>query len=169
MQISVTPATEADRPVFENLIQLYVYDFTDFKEWDVEENGRFKDYGLEGCWTEDYRHPFLIRVNSKLAGFAIIEGRSQLNEAYGTWDFSDFFILRRYQKRGVGEHVVRALFDRFCGCWEVRIIAANHRALAFWRTVISRYTDGRFEEVTWDNARWHGPVLLFDTSARRKS
>lgn len=162
MHISVESATEIDRPILVNLIQLYLYDFTGFKEWDVQEDGRFQDYGLDGCWTSDGRHPFLIRADGKLAGFSIVDGRSHLTEERGIWEVTDFFVLRRYQKRGVGEHAARMLFDRFRGRWEVRIMAANLGALSFWRKVINRYTDGQFEEVHWNDARWRGPVHFFD-------
>ena len=163
MYISVMPAIEAERPVLTNLIQLYLYDFTDFKEWDVQEDGRFADYGLDDCWTTNDRHPFLIRANGNLAGFAIVDGRSHLTGAHGIRDMQDFFVLRRYRTRGVGEHATRVLFDRFRGRWEVRQMAANLGAIAFWRKVINRYTGGQFEEVQWNDARWRGPVQFFDS------
>ncbi|MGI8422930.1 MAG: hypothetical protein ACR2NO_02225 [Chloroflexota bacterium] len=46
-------------------------------------------------------------------------------------------------------------------------MAANQGALAFWRKVISRYTDAQFEEVQWNDARWRGPVHFFDNEPRR--
>src|SRR5687767_7377885 len=113
MRIEVLVAAEVDRPTLANLIQLYLYDFTDFKEWDVQEDGRFGDYGLDGCWSMDHRHPFLIRANGNLAGFAIIDGRSHLTGEWGIWDVADFFVLRRYRGQGVGAHAARLLFDRF--------------------------------------------------------
>src|SRR6266511_3432653 len=141
MRIEVVAATEEDRPVLANLIQFYLYDFTDFKEWDVQDDGRFGDYGLDGCWTTDgtdERHPFLIRGDGKLVGFAIVDGRSHLSGEQGIWDVADFFVLRRYRRCGVGDHVARLLFDRFRGRWEVRIMPANQGAQTFWRKVISR-------------------------------
>jgi predicted acetyltransferase len=162
MQVSVVPATETDRPVLANLIQFYVYEFTAFKAWDVQENGRFKDHGLDGCWTTDERHPFLIRANGNLTGFAILDDRSRLTGERGIRDVADFFVLRRYQHHGVGEHAARLLVDRFRGRWEVRQIAENLPGQAFRRTVIGRYTDGQFEEVHWNDARWRGPVQNFD-------
>jgi predicted acetyltransferase len=166
MHINIIPATESDRPILVNLIQLYLYEFTAFKEWDLEEDGRFQDHLLDGCWTTDERNPFLIRANGNLAGFAIVDSRSHLSGDRGTWDVGDFFVLRRYQGRGVGEHAARELFDRFRGRWEVRQMAANLGAQAFWRKVIARYTGGLFEEVQWNDDRWCGPVQFFDNSSR---
>ena len=42
--------------------------------------------------------------------------------------------------------------------------AENQAATAFWRTVIGRYSGGRFEDVVWDDARWRGPVQRFDSA-----
>ena len=135
----------------------------------MRQDGRFGDYGLDGCWTTDggdERHPFLIRADGTLAGFAIIDGRSHLTGEWGIWDVADFFVLRRYRRCGVGGHVARLLFDRFRGRWEVRQMAANRGAQAFWREVITRYTDGQFEDVHWNDARWRGAVQVFDNGPR---
>ena len=35
-------------------------------------------------------------------------------------------------------------------------------AITFWRKDINRYTDGQFEEVQWNDARWRGLVQFFD-------
>lgn len=58
----------------------------------------------------------------------------------------EFFVLRKFRGAGVGERIARQLFDRFRGRWEVQRLARNTPALAFWRKVIGRYTDGRFQE-----------------------
>ena len=77
---------------------------------------------------------------------------------------SEFFIMRKYRRRGAGGEAARRMFDLFPGRWEVSEMAANLPAQAFWRKVIGAYTNGRFEERQWDNARWRGPVQWFDNS-----
>jgi predicted acetyltransferase len=167
MPIEVLDATEQDRPILSNLIQFYLYDFTAFMPWDVPASGRFGDDDLDGCWTTDDRHPFLIRVDGKLAGFAIIDHLSHLTGNREIWDVGEFFVMRKYRKRGVGEHVARLLFDRFRGRWEIRQLAKNVDAQTFWRKVINRYTSGQFEEVQWNDARWRGSVQIFDNHPLR--
>ncbi|HWV35292.1 MAG TPA: GNAT family N-acetyltransferase [Thermomicrobiales bacterium] len=166
LRIDVIPATAADRVTVEHLYQFYVYDFTGFKSWDVGPDGRFVDAGLDGCWTEDDRRPFLVRVDGELAGFAIVDGYSHLTGERRISTIADFFVLRRYRRLGVGEHVARELFDRFPGRWEVAQLAENTVAQAFWRRVIDRYTGGRFTEVQWDDDRWRGPVQTFDNTPK---
>ncbi len=163
MQIDVREATAEHRPILANLLQFYLYDFTEFMGWDIPDTGRFKEDDLAGCWTEPWRHPFLIRVDGKLAGFAIVDSRSALTGDTDTRDIAEFFIVRRYRRRGVGASVATWLLDHFPGKWEIRQLAQNTAATTFWRKLIDRYTGGRFEEVFWDDARWQGPVQFFDS------
>jgi len=165
VRIEILDAPEQDRPILCRLVELYLYDFSEFTGWDVGDNGRFGDRILDGCWTEPWRHPFLIKVDGKLAGFAIVDDRSHLSGDPQTRDMKEFFVLRKYRGRGVGASVATQLFDRFPGNWEVRELAKNVAALAFWRAVIARYTDGRFVEVAWDE-RQRGPVQFFDSTDR---
>jgi predicted acetyltransferase len=62
--------------------------------------------------------------------------------------------------------MARAIFDRFPGRWEVRVMAENLPAQAFWRATVSRYTGGRVEERMWDDDRWCGLVQFFDSRHR---
>lgn len=161
--VTVTPAIEDDRSILTILFQFYYYEFTAFKTWDVEDDGWFENHGLDGCWSTDERHPFLFRVDGKLAGFAIVDRRTSLDGERDVWDMADFFVLRRYQHQGIGERAARALLDRFRMRWEIRVMRGNLGALAFWRRVVDRATGGQFEETSWDDARWHGPVLSFSS------
>jgi predicted acetyltransferase len=157
----VVPASEAQEPVLRRLMSLYVYEFSDLMGLDVEEDGSFNLPELTCYWRDPWRHPFLLRVGGKLAGFALVHQRSRLTGAEGTHDMAEFFVLRRYRRQGVGEQAARALFARFRGPWEIRERAANVPAIAFWRRVIERHTEGRFQEVNWADHAWQGPVQLF--------
>jgi predicted acetyltransferase len=161
MLTTVTPATAVDEPVLRNLTQLYAYDFAEIAGWDIPDSGRFPDEIIDGCFADSGRHPFLLRVDGRLAGFAIVDTRSRLTGDEGVRDVAEFFVARPYRGRGVGAEAARALFDRFGGRWEVRQTAKNAAAIAFWRKVIGRYTGGRFEETMHDGPRWRGPVQTF--------
>jgi predicted acetyltransferase len=55
-----------------NLLELYKYDFSEFDPEDVNENSLYDYMYLDHYWTEEGRHPFFIRVDGKLAGFALV-------------------------------------------------------------------------------------------------
>jgi len=42
MNISLLRASKEYKPIFDNLMQFYIYDFSEYIELDVEENGLFK-------------------------------------------------------------------------------------------------------------------------------
>ena len=79
MDISLAPASIDERPILENLLQFYIYDFSEIVGGDVEDDGRFKERSLAPYWEQTWRHPFLFRADGNLAGFALIHQRSRLS------------------------------------------------------------------------------------------
>jgi predicted acetyltransferase len=97
-------------------------------------------------WTDPDRHPLFIRVDSRLAGFALVA-------AGEPHDMAEFFVMRKYRRAGVGTEAARAIFERFPGPWQVRQEDANVDAISFWRSAIP---------VPFDESRWEkGPVQRF--------
>jgi predicted acetyltransferase len=163
--ISLDPAGATERPVLENLFQLYAYDWSELGRLEVGHDGRFADPSLGVYWQDADRHPFLIRVDGRLAGFALVGARSRLTGEAGVFDMAEFFVMRGYRRRGVGFAAAAAAFDRFAGPWQVRQRDENVAATAFWRRAIARYTDGNYQEVRCDDAAWIGPVQSFSSQA----
>jgi predicted acetyltransferase len=163
MQVELVPARPEQRSLFAGLMQLYAYDFTDVTDADVGEDGLYQAPSVDRYWQEPWWRPFLLRVGGACAGFAVVSGKSRLVDGLDRWDMAEFFVLRRYRRAGVGTRAATLAFDAFRGPWEVRQRARAYAATAFWRSVLHRYTGGRFREVTWDDARWSGPVQLFDS------
>src|SRR3954463_12136899 len=159
--ISLDPASAAERPVLENLFQLYADDWSELGWLDVGRDGRFADPSLDEYWQEGHHHPFLIRVDGRPAGFVLIAARSRLTGAADVFDMAEFFVMRKYRRQGVGFAAASAAFDRFPGRWEIRQRDENAAATLFWRRVIVRYTGGRYQEIRCDDATWVGPVQTF--------
>ena len=61
---------------------------------------------------------------------------------------AQFCILRKFQGKGIGKFVAFHCFDTFKGTWEVMVIPGNQGAHAFWKTIISQYTENNFSEYT---------------------
>jgi predicted acetyltransferase len=162
MKVEILAARLEHRPLFARLMQLYAYDFTEVTGADVDEDGVLRAPPVDACWTEPGRAPFLIRCDSACAGFVILGAQSRLVERRVCRDVEEFFVLRKYRRAGVGTRAATLAFDAFRGPWEVRQLARATDASAFWRKVVARYTAGRFRELMWDDARWRGPVQMFD-------
>ena len=172
-RIELVEAAETDRPVFENLAQLYQYDFSEMSRGDpqhgnVRADGRFHNIDFDRYFAKDEHHDYLIRVDGELAGFVLVSpGRSFRDAAETVWWIDEFFVMRKYRRLRVGEHVATTLFDRFEGLWQVAEMDVNKAAQVFWRGVIGRYTGDDFEEIWLDNDQWLGPVQYFRAKAGR--
>jgi predicted acetyltransferase len=144
--VEVVPATPDDKATLLALLQLYLYDFSELTGTDLAEDGRYEHRSFDLYWTDADRHPFLIRADGQLAGMALVRS----GEPH---DMAEFFVVRKYRRGGVGAQAANALFAMFPGEWQVRQIAANTGATAFWRRTIPV----PFE----DDANEHGPLQRF--------
>lgn len=172
MDVELVPAPHTAQPLLERLMQLYAYDFSEFMPSDVDESGCFGGgTPLATCWLEPWRHAYVIRTASagRIAGFTILDERSRLTGDLDVVDVAEFFVLRRYRRKGVGLGAATAAFALFPRRWEVRQTPANTAATAFWRRAILAYTSGAYRETFVDDARWRGPVQRFDARASARS
>jgi predicted acetyltransferase len=163
--LSLRPASGSERELLENLAQFYYYDFSEVLEMHVGEDGRFGGVDLSPYWLDEWKHPFLLRVADELAGFALISERSRITDQSGVFDMTEFFVLRRFRRRGVGRAAAFAAFDRFGGRWEIRQREESPDATAFWRRTIDEYTRGAYEETRWVRAHWSEIVQTFSTGS----
>ena len=158
-------ATADEAPVLQNLMQLYLYDMSQFSHREVDSRGLFNHEHLDRYWQDESRAAFLARLGGRPAGFALVDEHSVLKgPGAGVRTIADLFVLRNHRRRGRGTHLAIEVFRRFPGRWEVRQDAGNEPAQAFWRKVIDRYTAGRFVELVLDDHRWRGPIQTFDNS-----
>jgi predicted acetyltransferase len=158
--VAIRRAGPPDEPVVERLLQLYEYDASDTYGADLEADGRYHVVDLARLWRPDYA-VHLITVDGHLAGFAFVTRHASYLDGAPTWLMDEFFVLRKYRRRGVGGHVARTLFDGHPGRWELGQLEGNTAAQAFWRAAIGRYTGGGYQEARLATARWQGPVQTF--------
>jgi predicted acetyltransferase len=145
--IDLAPAGPADRSVFQNLGLLYTYDMS--REcggrpgWAVGPDGFVPCMDFGPYFTDEATHPFFIRVDGAIAGFAVV----QRPPGEAAWAMEQFFVLAHYQRHGVGVLAANALWRRFPGPWRVEVLPENRRGYAFWSRAIAATTGGRFTET----------------------
>jgi predicted acetyltransferase len=140
VDVEVVKATDDDRTVIRRLLQLYHYDFSEFDGSDVNPHGEYLHRYLDEYWTDSDRKAFLFRAEGALAGLALVF----TGEPH---DIAEFFVMRKYRRRGVGERAAAFLFGQFPGRWTVRPQLTNPAATAFWRKAI-RYPFQEHERGT---------------------
>lgn len=168
MDIQVRTAYLQDKPILEHLMQLYLYDFSQFERADVNDRGLYEYGYLESYWEEDQRHAFLIFVDRCIAGFVLVNKVVFLPENKDANAIAEFFVMRKYRRMGVGKSVAFKIFDKFPGKWEVQETKRNVSAQKFWRRVIAEYTNGRYAEKIPENKPHIGAIQSFDNIDQAK-
>lgn len=160
MEIELRTPSRSDRQLIRRMMELYLHDFSEFDGQDLDEHGCFGYGDLDYFWFEPTHAAFLVTADKKLAGFALIDNEVLVKGSERS--LTEFFIMRKYRRRGVGKQVAFEVFQRFPAKWEVRVIEENESAQAFWRQIITEFTCGEFREKAFDNDEWRGPVFYFD-------
>jgi predicted acetyltransferase len=138
--IDLIRAAPEQAPILANLLELYAHDFSEFHDIDLGEDGRFGYGPLPLYWSEPDRYPFLIKLDGKWAGLALVKKGSQVSGNDDIWDMAEFFIVRGCRRCGIGSRVAHEVWRRFPGPWEVRVMQANVAAQHFWARAISGFT-----------------------------
>ena len=145
--VDVDPALREHATILANLLELYAHDFSEFHSLDLGPDGRFGYKSLPLYWSEPNRHPFLIRVEGKLAGLALVKRGSEISGDQTVCDMAEFFVLRGYRRRGIGILAAQKVWRSFPGIWEVRVMQSNLRANLFWKRAISNFTGEAIQPV----------------------
>ena len=127
-------------------------------------DGRFGYSRLPLYWSEpEKRRAFLIRHGTELAGFILMRMESPLAEISADLVVTEFFILRRHRRSGVGRRAAFQLWDRFPGSWMVRVAEDYAAARSFWGTIIEAYTSGTFTQSRYTSNGRERRVFVFSS------
>src|SRR5271156_2499431 len=121
-QIEVLAAQLEQEAVLANLLELYAHDFSELRDLDLGEDGRFGYGALPLYWTGPGRFPFLVRVGGRLAGLVLVRRGSVISGEEAVWDMAEFFVVRGYRRHRIGMQVGHEVWRRFPGRWEVRVM-----------------------------------------------
>jgi len=127
-----------------NLFEHYVHDMAEWFEIDTQADGSYS-YDTSAVWNNGW-DAYVAKVGDAIAGFAIVGSALEWGNGAESHDVREFFVIRRYRKRGLGRRMAAMLWDERPGGWLVRVLAANEAAVKFWRAAVSDYTSGLFEE-----------------------
>ena len=146
MNFEIFQAKEEHRLSIKNLMQFYVYDFSEFIDLDVGADGLFEPYrDLEEYWKDpNSRFPYLIKKEGKYIGFVLVRFMNSAARKY--FSMAEFFIMKKYRRAGIGKEVAFQVFKLHRGNWEIFQKETNHPAQQFWIKVINEFTLGKFTD-----------------------
>jgi len=153
-----------NKNVLKNLLELYLYDFSQFDKCDVNSHGLYGYKYLDHYWTEPGRHPYFITVNDNLAGFAMVNDHCYLCKPGEARSVSEFFVMKKYRRIGVGYAAARKVFDLFPGKWEIVQHPENKPSMEFWEKIVSELTRGQYRKLEAETEAWTGQALIFNSN-----
>jgi predicted acetyltransferase len=133
-------------------MQFYMYDFSEFVNIDVQEDGLFEAYKfLDEYWKDNNRFPYIIQKDKTYAGFILVRFIESAQRKY--FSIAEFFVMKKYRRAGIGKTIAHQVFNLHKGDWEVFQKENNKPAQLFWNKVIDEYTKGNFKERFEDGKR----------------
>ena len=106
-------------------------DLAEFRDFEVQADGRYRDDRLRTYLAYEEHWPYLVRSQGEIAGFALV--RKSKPETYV---IGEFFILSEFRRNGVGGSAVSEILQKFVDNWEIPFQNDNSKAAAFWRRII---------------------------------
>ncbi len=143
MDIKLVPAGIDDKEILKNLLEKYDYEFSQYDNRDVNDLGLYGYKYLDYYWTEEKRWAFFIMVDGKRAGFAMVNDFPEADESTD-YSLSEFFIMYKYRRCGVGKYAAMKVFDMFHGKWQLKRHPKNIGSVHFWNDVVNQYTKGNY-------------------------
>lgn len=102
---------------------------------------------LMARWFADASsYPLIILKNERPAGFALVSRPPRNRRDQVDFRMAEFFIASSSRRLGVGRDAAQLIFNRFAGTWEITEFLHNKGAVGFWRTILTEYTGGKFQE-----------------------
>jgi predicted acetyltransferase len=166
MNVTIEEITIDEKEILRNLLEKYNYEFSQYENHDINKLGLYGYPYLDYYWTEKNRFSFFIKVNNNLAGFMMINEDQEYNIKVN-YIISEFFILYKYRRRGIGKYAVNYILNKFKGKWQLKYHPKNIVSEKFWINVINNYTEGKYEVIKNNiNAKYTdgtiGNIILFE-------
>jgi len=167
MEITIELVKKDEKEILKNLLEKYNYEFSQYNDLDVNNLGLYGYDYLDNYWTENNRFPFFIKVNGKLAGFILINDYPEVN-IETKYTLSEFFIMHKYRRLGIGKYAVNYILNKFKGRWQLKYHPKNEISKSFWTKAIGEYTNNKYEIITNDpEVKYEdgtiGHALIFET------
>ena len=167
MGISIELVRKEEKEILKNLLEKYLYEHSQYDKRDVNILGLFGYDYLDNYWTEENRFPYFIKVDNILAGFVMVNDYNE-TKLDTNYTVSEFFIMYKYRRNGVGKYAVKYILEKHKGKWQLSFHPNNENSKKFWINTISEYTKGNYKLIE-NNTDWiyedgtKGHTIIFDS------
>src|SRR3990167_3911663 len=145
LNTKLIPANITDYPIIQNMARFYVYDRSRDMGWECPASGLFECIDFKHYFESYKKKSFLVKINDELAGFVLLDKICLIETI--DWNMGEFFILAKFQSKGVGSQIARKIFSLFPGKWSIAVMPENNDAVKFWNKIIKEVSGDKFTKV----------------------
>ena len=138
-ELSIEPATLQDKTALFRLLQLYFFDATRWSDEDLQQDGLYEceENGLLSYFKEDSEdRAYMLRVNGKLAGFALVEKIPFQGGMIS--EFADLFVVPKYRRLGLASAATTRIVIESESPWLFSIFRKDRDAMRYWQASFKR-------------------------------
>jgi predicted acetyltransferase len=137
MTVSLNQISTDERHILKNLYSLYLHDLSEYTEGlNISSDGSFEFDSFELIWKREGLTPYFLKKDKIIVGFLLLLERPFLYKEYD-YSINDFFILKKYRRKGIAIALLKELFKQKKGCYFVVELAKNIPAVIFWRKILN--------------------------------
>lgn len=106
MNISLYKVSLNDKTLLDNLLQLYLYDLSEFIPLEISPQGKYEQTMSPKYVSSFEKSAYIIHAELHIIGFVLVE-------PYGEYiKINDLFVLNMWRNKGVGSAVVNILLKK---------------------------------------------------------
>lgn len=142
--LSISKIGPGSDVLLRNLFEHYIHDMTEWFDIDTKADGSYS-YDTSAVWEKGYE-VYLAKVGHSIAGFALVGSAVEWLRDIDAYDIREFFIIRKFRRRGFGQRMATLIWNEHPGEWLVRVLNSNAPAVRFWRTAIASRSNNQYTE-----------------------
>lgn len=166
MALTIHPVTQDEKEILRNLLEKYLFEFSQWTQQDVNPLGLFGYSYLDYYWTAPNRWAYFARVDGRIAGFAMVNDYPELARKTD-YSLAEFCMLPKYRRAGLGKAFALEIMKIHRGTWQLRRHPKNLPSVGLWDAVAHAASAAPVEIVTCEASAYEdgtlGEVLYFDS------
>ncbi|MEM0966232.1 MAG: GNAT family N-acetyltransferase [Verrucomicrobiota bacterium] len=155
---------ESKKAVLRQLFELYEYELSPYTGHQVNEYGCFGYRYFDNYRTETDRYAYWIMVESRIAGFIMVNSYCEVAKDPNAKTIAEFFVMKTFRRQRIGQRAAVRVFNLFPGTWEIHQFVENKKSMIFWENVVDEYTSGNFEKQVMITEDGEQQVILFNNA-----
>lgn len=136
MKATIQQITEANKELFENLFNYYLYELSAYSQEDIGTEGTFEMEDISPYYRDERLYPYFITFNDRIVGFILITSPPYVAREVD-YSVQELFILPKYRGTSIAKEAVMQIFKLYSGRYEVGMFKSNGRAVKFWTKLIA--------------------------------